>query len=67
MQNLKREYLVPEVEVLELALQGVIAQSGNIEDSGENPVICRSINSPDYQANPQRRVLDYEHPSSVKS
>ena len=28
MKNLKREYLAPEVEVLELALQGVIAASG---------------------------------------
>lgn len=39
MKYLKREYLAPEVEVLELALQGVIAASGNIEDSGENPVV----------------------------
>ena len=36
MKHLKREYLAPEVEVLELALQGVIAQSGDIADSGEN-------------------------------
>ncbi len=36
MKNLKREYLAPEVEVLELALQGVIATSGGINQSGEN-------------------------------
>ncbi len=36
MKYLKWEYLAPEVEVLELALQGVIAQSGDIADSGEN-------------------------------
>jgi len=38
MKNLKREYLAPEVEVLELALQGVIAQSGEIEQSGEETI-----------------------------
>ncbi len=38
MQNLKREYLAPEVEVLELALQGVIAQSGEIEQSVEETI-----------------------------
>ena len=36
MKNLKREYLAPEVEVLELALQGVIAASGNIEGLGSS-------------------------------
>lgn len=35
MKNLKWEYLAPEAEVLELALQGVIAQSGDIEQSLE--------------------------------
>lgn len=36
MKNLKREYLAPEVEVLELALQGVIAASGKNEGLGSS-------------------------------
>lgn len=39
MKTLKREYLVPETEVINMELEGVIAMSGNIEDSGENPVV----------------------------
>lgn len=38
MKNLKREYLAPEVEVMELALQGVIAASGGVEQSGEETI-----------------------------
>ena len=36
MKNLKREYLAPEVEVLELALHGVIAASGKNEGLGSS-------------------------------
>ena len=36
MKNLKREYLAPEVEVLELALQGMIAASGKNEGLGSS-------------------------------
>jgi hypothetical protein len=36
MKNLKREYLAPEAEVMKIALQGVIAASGGINQSGEN-------------------------------
>ena len=36
MKNLKREYLAPEVEVMELALQGVIAASGKNEGLGSS-------------------------------
>lgn len=39
MKTLKREYLVPETEVINMKLEGVIAMSGDIEDSGENPVV----------------------------
>lgn len=39
MYGKNREYLAPEAEVMVLALQGVIATSGSIEDSGENPVV----------------------------
>ena len=39
MKTLKREYLAPETEVINMTLEGVIAMSGVIEDSGENPVV----------------------------
>lgn len=35
----KGEYLAPEVEVVALALQGVIALSGDIEESSERSEI----------------------------
>lgn len=36
MKKNEREYLAPEVEVMEVMLEQVIAISGNIEESGEN-------------------------------
>lgn len=36
MKRTIREYLAPEVEVMELMIEQVIAASGNIEQSGEN-------------------------------
>ena len=39
MKKLHREYLAPEVEVMEVMIEQVIAQSGLIEDSGENPEV----------------------------
>ena len=39
MKQSTREYLAPETEVINMKLEGVIAMSGDIEDSGENPVV----------------------------
>ena len=39
MKKTTREYLAPETEVINMTLEGVIAMSGVIEDSGENPVV----------------------------
>lgn len=36
MKKSQREYLAPEVEVMEVMIEQVIAASGNIEESGEN-------------------------------
>jgi len=36
MKKTHREYLAPEVEVMEVMIEQVIAASGNIEESGEN-------------------------------
>ena len=36
MKKNEREYLAPEVEVMELMIEQVIAVSGNIDQSGEN-------------------------------
>ena len=36
MKKQTREYLAPEVEVMELMIEQVIAVSGNIDQSGEN-------------------------------
>ena len=36
MKKQTREYLSPEVEVMEVMIEQVIAASGNIEESGEN-------------------------------
>ena len=36
MKRTIREYLAPEVEVMEVMIEQVIATSGNIEQSGEN-------------------------------